>query len=147
MFCDGDVMFRDNVQNMFKGLDEKYALYCVKHNFSPTDKMKMDGQIQTAYSRKNWSSVMIFNCNHPSNKKLTVEMINTVPGRDLHRFCWLKDEEIGALDQKWNWLVGHSDQAILPSIVHFTDGVPDMPGFEHVDYAEEWREELARWAA
>jgi hypothetical protein len=147
MFCDGDVMFRDNVQNMFKGLDEKYAVYCVKHNFSPADKKKMDGKIQTAYSRKNWSSVMIFNCDHPSNKKLTVEMINTVPGRDLHRFCWLKDEEIGALDQKWNWLVGHSDQAILPSIVHFTDGVPDMPGFEHVDYAEEWREELARWAA
>jgi hypothetical protein len=49
---------------------------------------------------------MLFNCDHPSNKKLTVEMINTLPGRDLHRFCWLEDDEIGELDPGWNWLVG-----------------------------------------
>jgi hypothetical protein len=32
---------------------------------------------------------MVFNCDHPANRALTLDLINTVPGRDLHRFCWL----------------------------------------------------------
>jgi hypothetical protein len=107
----------------------------------------MDGQIQTAYARKNWSSVCVFNCDHPANRALTVDLVNTLPGRDLHRFCWLADNEIGALDPKWNWLAGHSDAAIDPAIVHFTDGVPSMPGYEDAPFADEWFAHLKQRAA
>ena len=82
---------------------------------------------------------MLFNCDHPANAALTDELINTAPGRDLHRFCWLNDGDIGSLHQKWNWLVGHSDPIVNPTIVHFTDGTPLMPGYEDQPYADEWR--------
>jgi hypothetical protein len=90
---------------------------------------------------------MLFNCNHPANKRLTLEMVNSFPGRYLHRFCWLLDDEIGALPIEWNWLAGHSSPKINPSLVHFTDGVPSMHGYENSPYANEWFSELERWAA
>jgi hypothetical protein len=102
----------------------------------------MDAQAQVRYARKNWSSVMLFNLDHPANWTLTVELINKVPGRDLHRFCWLDDKYIGELDVKWNWLVGHSDPTINPSIVHFTEGGPWFADYCDVPYAEEWRNNL-----
>lgn len=147
LFMDGDMLARGNLARVFERLDPKYAVYCVKHDHQPAVGTKMDGQVQTNYSRKNWSSMMIFNCDHSANKALTLEVANTVPGRDLHRFFWLEDSQIGELDPKWNFLVGHTDPAVDPELVHFTDGVPDMPGYENVAYAEEWRAELRRWAA
>ena len=146
LFADCDVLFRSNLTNLKEHLDDSKAVFCVKHNHTPFHSEKMDGQIQTQYPRKNWSSVMVFNVDHPSNDALTVEMVNTLPGRDLHRFCWLKDDEIGELPPEWNYLVGHTDTNVDPKIVHFTDGTPGMHGFRNVAYAEEWRKELARWA-
>ena len=148
LFMDCDMLVRKNFSRLFdyKSDNSKYAVMCVKHEHRPVGKSKMDGQLQTKYRRKNWSSFMLFNCDHPSNKKLTVEMVNTLPGRDLHRFCWLEDHEIGELGPEWNYLIGHS-QSNDPSVVHFTDGLPFMPGYENSPYADEWRAELARWAA
>lgn len=143
LFVDADVMARTDLAELFALADDHYAVMCVKHRFDPPEGVKMDGQAQTRYARKNWSSVMLFNCDHSANRALTVDLINTLPGRDLHRFCWLDDEEIGALDPKWNWLAGHSDPSIDPAIVHFTDGTPDMPGYENAPYADEWRRELS----
>jgi lipopolysaccharide biosynthesis glycosyltransferase len=146
LFMDGDMLVRGNLARIFDRLDRTYAVYCVKHNHEPPTNTKMGGFQQTRYSHKNWSSVMIFNVGHEANKRLTLEAVNTLAGRDLHRFAWLKDEEIGELDPKWNWLAGYSDPKINPEIVHFTDGVPDMRGYEHQPYADEWREALVRWA-
>lgn len=149
MFCDGDMLFRSSLTGLFESLKTKYAVYCVKHDYRPNDTVKMDGQIQTRYSRKNWSSFMIFNCDHPSNRCLTqsTDAANTLPGRDLHRFCWLDDDEIGELGPEWNFLVGHSDPAAInPKVVHFTTGVPDMLGYEDVPFADEWRKARDDWA-
>jgi hypothetical protein len=148
MFCDSDMLFRRDVHHLFEGLDPSKPMYCVKHNHNPTAKVKMDNQIQTQYNCKNWSSVMIFNCDHPKTRRLTTELVNTVPGRDLHRFCWLDDldEDVGALDERWNWLSGHSDPNLDPYNVHFTEGLPSMPGYEDIQFADEWREELGNWA-
>lgn len=147
LFTDGDVLFRGNVTRLFESLSSEYAVYCVKHRHEPPPGTKMDHQIQTRYARKNWSSVMAINCDHPANKALTIEMINSVPGRDLHRFCWLEDDLIGELSPEWNFLVGHTHAPVNPKIVHFTEGCPDMPGFEDVSFGDEWRAELHRWAA
>lgn len=143
LFMDGDMLVREDLSKVFEGLDDSKALYCVKHIHEPPPGLKMDGQVQTRYARKNWSSFMLFNCAHEANNALTLEIINTLPGRDLHRFCWLDDSEIGTLDSKWNFLVGHSVLA-NPAVVHFTSGTPDMPGYENCEYADEWRAELAR---
>lgn len=147
LFMDSDMLVRSKIGELFAQFDPTKAVMCVKHRHDPSEGVKMDGQAQTRYARKNWSSVMAFNCAHPSNAALTVEMVNSVPGRDLHAFCWLKDDEIGDLPVSWNWLAGHSDPEIEPDIVHFTEGVPSMPGYEDAPYADEWRAELTRWAA
>jgi hypothetical protein len=146
LFADCDVMFRANPNKLKEALDDTKAVMCVKHNYAPPDNVKMDGQEQTRYARKNWSSVMAFNCDHPSNNALTVEMVNSLPGRDLHRFCWLDDDEIGELDQTWNYLVGHTETNEEPKIVHFTEGGPWFEAFQGVPFAEEWKRELERWA-
>lgn len=149
IFTDGDVLFRSNVCRLLESLDTRYAVYCVKHDYSAKPGTKMDGQVQTSYGRKNWSSFMIFNCDHPANRCLTLntDMANTLPGRDLHRFCWLQDDEIGTLDPAWNYLVGETKPPIEdPKMVHFTLGVPDMPGYEDVPFADEWRAARERWA-
>jgi len=146
MFADADVMFRSNLWRLFEGLDESKAAYCVKHNYKPANAVKMDGQAQSQYNRKLWSAVCIFNCDHPSNKRLTVDYINTVPGRDLHAFKWLDDSEIGDLSEAWHWVPGHSSPDIDPKLVHFSEGIPSMVGYQDQPFADEWRAELVRWA-
>jgi hypothetical protein len=134
------------VHDLFAMADPSKAVMCVQHpNYVPAETTKMDGQMQTLYARKNWSSVVLFNGSHPSNRALTLDLINTVPGRDLHRFCWLKDEEIGALPLEWNWLAGVSEIIDDPKLVHFTLGTPNMPGYDDGVYADEWRQELGAW--
>jgi len=100
----------------------------------------MDGQPQTQYPRKNWSSVMLFDCDHPSNRRLNIDMINTLPGRDLHRFCWLRDDEIGELDPEWNWLVGEQPKPENLGVAHFTLGGPWLPNWEEHPHDGIWKE-------
>ena len=139
LFVDGDVIALTNIDDLFSLCDPTKALMCVQHNHVPEETIKMDGQVQSRYRRKNWSSVMAFNNHHVANQKLTLEMVNSLPGRDLHRFCWLEDDEIGALPQEWNYLVGYTNGGVQPKLLHFTNGLPDMPGWEGQDYADYWR--------
>lgn len=149
LFMDCDVLARANVARLFEicERDPDKAVWCVKHQHNPSPGLKMDGQPQTQYSRKNWSSVMVWRTEHPKNRALSLEMINTLPGRDLHRFSWLDDDDIGELDLEWNWLVGYSPPVMSPKLVHFTSGGPWLSGFEHVAFADEWRAARNRWAA
>lgn len=139
MFCDGDFMFRADVEELFALRDERYAVMCVKHDYRPKESVKMDGQAQQMYARKNWSSLMLFNCRHEKNKRLTPKMVNFLTGAQLHGMTWLADADIGSLPETWNWLEGYSSQAWAPKAVHYTRGVPSMPGYENTPYADEWR--------
>lgn len=142
VFMDCDVLIREDINRLFDLADDKYAVMCVKHAANKhINGEKMDGQTQTDYPRKNWSSVMLINCKHPSNEKLTTELINTANGRDLHRFCWLEDHEIGGLPDSWNHLVGIDQRADDADILHFTLGIPSMTGEQNKE-ADEWYQEL-----
>jgi lipopolysaccharide biosynthesis glycosyltransferase len=148
LFMDCDMLARANLADVFRNpVVKDHAVSCVKHVHEPKSETKMDDQIQTRYARKNWSSFMVFNCDHPANNSLTVDLVNNAPGRDLHRFCWLADRDIGELDPAWNCLLGHTKLEEEPKVVHFTDGGPWFTGFEDVLYADEWRMHLERWAA
>lgn len=139
VFCDCDFLFRDDPLALFALADPRYAVMAVQHDYRPLEGVKMDGQVQTAYPRKNWSSLMLWNCRHPAHADLP-RLVNQWAGRRLHGFEWLDDSLIGQLPEAWNWLEGHSSDAIDPSAVHFTRGTPDMAGYHDVPYAEEWRE-------
>jgi hypothetical protein len=103
----------------------------------------MDDQRQEYYRRKNWSSMILYNCGHPANAALTVEMVNHAAGGFLHAFSWLADGLIGGVPEKWNWLEGWSSPQMDPGIVHMTRGIPTMAGYETIPYADEWRSYLA----
>ena len=141
LFVDADVVFREDPTAMLKLLSPATALAVVKHDYTPSSSLKMGGQQQTKYWRKNWSSVMLFNCEHPAHQRLTLHDVNTQPGRALHQFCWIPDDAIAALDPRWNWLVG--EQPEPPGgdgIAHFTLGGPFTPGWKGGPHDELWNE-------
>ena len=67
MFCDPDIVFLKDVKELFDQADDRYAVMCVQHDYTPNG-IKMDGQKQTQYSKKNWSSMVLYNCGHPQMK-------------------------------------------------------------------------------
>ena len=140
LFVDGDIMCRHDIGDLFALADPKYAVMVVKHPPILDTSPKKGGMVQLPYERKNWSSVMLFNCAHMANRQLGDIVLNSFPGRDLHRFCWLKDEEIGELPPTWNHLVNVSapvPDPQGPALVHFTLGIPTIVPSGTV-YDSEW---------
>jgi lipopolysaccharide biosynthesis glycosyltransferase len=144
VFMDCDMILTTDIKELFDQADDRYAVMCVQHDYTPKEGMKMDGQKQTIYPRKNWSSVVLFNCAHPSNAKLTQDMVNDIElnGAYFHRFSWLKDEEIGALDHTWNYLVGVYNDIETPKLIHYTEGGPWFENYRNCEFSLRWKEEL-----
>ena len=140
LFCDCDFLFTTDVRAVFKELDSGKALYCVQHDYTPAHEIKMDGQQQTTYPRKNWSSFMLFNCSHPDVQALTPDVVNSASPQFLHRFEWIaKDSHIGALDLDWNFLVGeYPKPEETPRVIHYTNGGPWFDNWTDVDYGDHW---------
>jgi len=139
-FCDCDFLFTTDVRDVFKGLDPAKAVYCVQHDYVPSHQIKMDGKQQTAYPRKNWSSFMVFNCDHPDVRGLTPARVNSETPSYLHRFEWVRNErDIGALELDWNFLVGEYPMpATTPRVLHYTIGGPWFDSWTDCDYAGLW---------
>jgi lipopolysaccharide biosynthesis glycosyltransferase len=144
VFTDCDVVFMADIKELFDLADESKAVQVVKHKHVPTLTVKMDGAVQLPYTRKNWSSVMLWNCDHPANRRLSLHDVNTRRGLDLHQFYWLHDNEIGDLPVEWNWLVGEQPQPPRPKIAHFTNGGPFLKGWESKPHDDIWLEAYSR---
>ena len=141
IFMDCDMILTQDINNIIPYLDDTKAVMVVKHNQVVTEEIKMDGQIQTVYPRKNWSSFMAFNCDHPANKTLSLNTINEQRGLWLHSFSWLSDDLIGELPNTWNWLVGVQDKPEQPIVVHFTLGGPWFNDWDAKPHDEMWTNE------
>lgn len=130
LFCDSDVIFLGDVAELFALMDPSKAVMCVKHKQEGGPTTKMDGQLQQFYARKNWSSVMLFNCDHPANRRLSLVDVQERRGLYLHSFGWLHDSEIGELPQSWNWLVGVTPVVTTSpfkvNLLHYTLGTPEL---------------------
>lgn len=140
MFCDCDFLFTADIAGLFRHIDNRYAVMCVKHQHEPAPGMKMDGVTQTRYHRKNWSSLVLWNCGHPANRAgLSTHLVNHATGAWLHAFDWLEDGLIGGLPITWNWLAGYNATTEeIPCGIHFTNGLPCMAGHQNDPYAELW---------
>lgn len=148
LFMDCDMIFLSDIKDLFKLCDERYAVMCVKHNHNPpANTNKMDGRVQLQYYRKNWSSFVLWNCEHSANRHLTPEKVNFMPGGDLHAFNWLDDSEIGSIQFRYNYISGVSPKmppGETPYVIHFTDGGPWMSECKEVPYAMKWIDEYNR---
>ena len=142
IFMDSDMVLLTDIAELIDEVDPEKAISCVQHDYTPPPGIKMDGQQQLAYPRKNWSSMVVWNCAHPDNKKVTLDLVNDpeVTGAYLHRFSWLKDKDIGLLGPQWNWLVGWYKEGRdgFPSLLHYTEGGPWFPNHQNCEYADVW---------
>lgn len=154
LFMDADMIFMSDIKELFKLCDDKYAVMCVKHKHIPYEgSPKMDGRLQNSYHRKNWSSFVLWNCGHPSNKKLTKEKVNFMRGSDLHAFSWLNDYEIGSLPATYNYISGVSPKIltsadckpVTPHHIHYTEGGPWFDECKDVPFGELWIAEYEDW--
>lgn len=144
LFCDCDILFRDNVDRLFDLADPSKAVQVVQHCHEPPEGLKMDGVAQTRYARKNWSSVVLWNCGHPANLALTPGEVKRQDGLWLHGFRWLGDDLIGSLPVEWNFLVGHTSPTECPDpkAVHYTEGGPWWAAYRDVPFSADWRCEM-----
>lgn len=140
IFCDCDFLFTSDIREVFEDLDPSKALYCVQHDYVPAYRIKMDGKKQAVYPRKNWSSFMVFNCDHPDVQALTPSVVNTATASYLHRFEWIGDDSaIGALDLDWNFLAGEYPRpGYIPRVIHYTNGGPWFDEWQDCDFADLW---------
>jgi len=149
LFMDADEIFQSDIKKLLALIDNKYAVMCVRHSYTPRpDEVKMDNRAQRYYHRKNWSSFVLWNCGHPKNAAITPERVNFLTGKDLHSFCWLLDSDIGALPFTYNYIPGTSPELgvnVKPDVIHYSDGGPWFPKYRDVTYAEEWSHEFESW--
>lgn len=140
VFCDCDFVWVGDIQELIQQADDRYAVMLVKHDYRPQNTIKMDGKRQEYYPRKNWSSMILYNCEHPKNRWLTPYHINNATGQELHRFTWLDDSDIGELKPEWNWLVGWYQQPWdgVPKALHYTEGGPWFKNYQDCEYADVW---------
>ena len=144
IFCDSDFLWQCDPAETIQYLEEGQAVACVKHEYVDCHgKEKMDGQKQEWYPRKNWSSLIVFDCEHPSCKKLTKESVATESPAWLHRMTWADDNEIGSIPLAYNYLVDYYDLPVEEiKAFHFTDGGPWHALYQDVQYGDLWLDYL-----
>lgn len=141
VFMDGDMLLRTDIAHLWALRDESKAVVVVKHDYKTRMREKYLGARNEDYPRKNWSSVVLWNCAHQANRQITPEFVAKATGAQLHRFTWLADELIGELPKTWNWLpdeFGRNDEA---NLLHWTLGAPCFHEFSIANMAEEWHRE------
>jgi lipopolysaccharide biosynthesis glycosyltransferase len=142
IFIDGDMIIRDDITELYNLQDNDYAVMVVKHDYKTKSNIKYLGSKNEDYPRKNWSSVVLWNCGHIKNKILTPEFIQKSNGSYLHRFSWLNDNDIGSLPFEWNWLPDEYGENNNAKLLHYTIGTPCFNEFNNTTQAAEWHKEL-----
>jgi lipopolysaccharide biosynthesis glycosyltransferase len=115
LFLDVDIILNGDICELIKLAGDK-AVYVSKNEH-----------------RFEWASVMLFNCSHEDNKKLTPEFIETADG--LHGINWT--QEIGDLPREWNHLVGY-DSPKDAKLIHYTQGIPAYPETIESEHSALW---------
>lgn len=141
LFMDGDMIMRDDIAKLWALRDERKAVMVVKHDYQTRLQEKYLGAKNESYPRKNWSSVVLWNCAHPANQCVTPEFVEKATGAQLHRFTWLKDEDIGELPKVWNWLPDEFGANEEAKLLHWTLGTPCFHEFADSPMASEWHRE------
>ena len=140
IFADGDMVCNHDITELWNLKDPSKAVQVVKHEYKTKKTVKYLGNKNEDYPRKNWSSLVLWNCEHPANKILTPEFIQDKPGSFLHRFSWLDDSQIGELPIEWNWLAIEYPNNPAAKIIHYTLGTPCFKEYAATSQADLWQQ-------
>jgi len=144
IFVDGDMICQADIKELLDLRDASKALQVVKHEYKTKSNQKYLGNINQDYPRKNWSSVILWNCAHPKHKLLTPDFIANESGKYLHRFSWLEDNEIGELSKEWNWLATEYHNNEQANIIHYTLGTPCFKDYRDTAMSDIWLKKYDR---
>jgi lipopolysaccharide biosynthesis glycosyltransferase len=138
IFADGDMVCNKDIAELWEMRDDRYAVMVVKHFYKTKYKKKYLNNINEDYPRKNWSSLILWNCAHKGNMALTPNSVPGLSGPFLHRFSWLTDSEIGDLPLSWNWLAMEYPENEDASLVHYTIGTPCFKDYADSSMSQYW---------
>lgn len=141
LFIDGDMIVRGDIAELWAMRDMSSDVMVVKHDYQTKMSEKYLGSPNENYPRKNWSSVILWNCNSFPNRKLTPKFVQQATGAELHRFTWLEDSRIGKLPPEWNWLPDEYGPNQSAKLLHYTLGTPCFHEFADTPQSDEWHRE------
>lgn len=137
VFMDCDMLVLGDISELFE-LGDDHMVYATQHSYTPKTTTKFLGNPQPVYPCKNWSSVMMFNCDQC--QYLQPHIVDTRSGAYLHQFEWA--DTVGAIPLEWNWLVGEYDYKEDVKNIHYTLGTPCFDEYKDCDYSDLWFKEL-----
>ncbi len=141
LFIDGDMIIQGDITELWEMRDPTLDVQVVKHDYKTKMPIKYMGAKNEDYPRKNWSSVILWNCNSFPNRRLTPEYVMKSTGKHLHRFEWLDDKRIGELPIEWNWLPDEFGPNENAKLLHYTLGAPCFYEFIDTPMNEVWHKE------
>jgi lipopolysaccharide biosynthesis glycosyltransferase len=141
IFIDGDMIVRDDIVKLWDLRDPTKDVQVVKHDYQTRMTEKYLGAKNENYPRKNWSSVILWNCASFPNRKLTPDFVQRSTGAELHRFTWIDDHRIGELPPEWNWLPDEYGPNTDAKLLHYTLGTPCFHEFATTPQGDEWHRE------
>ena len=141
IFIDGDMIVRGDIAELWEMRDAYKDVMVVKHDYQTRMPVKYLGSKNENYPRKNWSSVILWNCASFPNRRLTPDFVQKASGSELHRFSWLENERIGELPKEWNWLPDEYGPNPDAKLLHYTLGTPCFHEFADTPQGNEWHRE------
>lgn len=141
IFMDGDMIVRGDIAELWERRNNSCDVMVVKHDYKTKMTEKYLGAKNEDYPRKNWSSVILWNCGNHPNRKLTPEFVMKSTGAELHRFSWISDSRVGELPKEWNWLPDELGPNPNAKLLHYTLGTPCFHEFATTTMGDEWHKE------
>lgn len=144
IFADAcDMLMLGDVAELDALFDPSYAVQVVKHpEYVSQHERKYVGTEmeceQSNYSRKNWASLCIFNCQHEGWGEVDPLHL-AIGGRlDLLQFKHLAEDEIGELPREWNVLVDEGHEDAGAKVLHWTAGIPTFKHYKNARRSADW---------
>lgn len=144
IYADGDMICRDDIAGLWALRDETRAVMVAHHDYRSRAQEKYLGNRNQDYPRKNWSSLILWNCRHELNRRLDPAYVMAHPGAHLHRFAWLPDAAIGDIPLEWNWLTSEYPDNDAAKLLHYTLGTPCFKDYAAAEMADLWHEARQR---
>lgn len=124
--------------------DPTFAVQCVQHaTYKTRHPIKYRGTSMQCpnlnYPRKNWSSLMLINCEHESWRGFDPSYIDSERGVDL--LSLRAHDPIGSLPDRWNRLVDEGHPTEGAAVLHWTAGIPAFPNYANAPGADHWRKQ------
>jgi hypothetical protein len=120
--------------------DDAYSVQVVQHeSYRTKHPQKYVGTSMQCpnrdYPRKNWSSLMIMNCEHAAWAHWTPGFVESVRGVEVLQ---LNSQVVGQVPDAWNRLVDEGQPVDGAKLVHWTAGIPAFPHYKDAPGAALW---------